>query len=114
MEMAQKIIEAKDIRTFVRVYYLFQSEQLSANINLILHKDIIRSIMTYACPALQFAAGNHLLKFQLLQKKVLRTIENYLRSTPVRDLHMSFKLPYLHDYVSTKLCRQQAEFHTKS
>jgi hypothetical protein len=28
--------------------------------------------------------------------------------TPVRNLHMAFKLPYVCDYI-TKLCRQQAE-----
>jgi hypothetical protein len=45
---------------------------------------------------------------QLLQNKVLRTSGNFPRRTPVRDLQMAFKLPYIHDYV-TKLCRQQAE-----
>jgi hypothetical protein len=43
-----------------------------------------------------------------LQNKVLRTIGNFPRRTPVRDLHMAFKLSYIYDYI-TKLCRQQAE-----
>jgi hypothetical protein len=47
-------------------------------------------------------------ELQRLQNKVLRTIGNILRCTPVRDLHMAFKLPYLYDYI-TKLCKQQAE-----
>jgi hypothetical protein len=64
--------------------------------------------MTNACPAWEFAADNHLLKLQRLQNKVLRTIENYPRRTPVRDLHTAFKLPYVYDYI-TKVCRQQAE-----
>jgi hypothetical protein len=64
--------------------------------------------MTYACPAWEFAAYNHLLKLQRLQNKVLRTIGSFPRCTPVRDLHMAFKLPYVYDYI-TKLCRQQAE-----
>jgi hypothetical protein len=33
---------------------------------------------------------------------------NFPRPTPVRDLHMALKLPYIYDYI-TKLCRQQAE-----
>jgi hypothetical protein len=43
-----------------------------------------------------------------MQNKVLRTIGNFLRCTPVRDLHTAFNLPYLYDYL-TKLCRQNAE-----
>jgi hypothetical protein len=60
--------------------------------------------MTYVCPAWEFAADKYLLKLQLLQNKLLRTICNYPRHTPVRDLHMAFKLPYIYDYI-TELCR---------
>jgi hypothetical protein len=63
--------------------------------------------MTYVCPVWEFAADNHLLKLQRLQNKVLRTIANFPRRTPIRDLHMAFKLR-IYDYI-TKLCRQQAE-----
>jgi hypothetical protein len=48
------------------------------------------------------------MKLQCLQNKVLRTIGNYPRHTPVRDLHLAFQIQYIHDYI-TKLCRQQAE-----
>jgi hypothetical protein len=44
-------IEAKALNTFIRLYSLFKSEQLSANIKMTLHKALIRSIMSYACPA---------------------------------------------------------------
>jgi hypothetical protein len=64
--------------------------------------------MTYACSSWKFAAENHLLKLQRLKKKVLRTIGNYPRRTPARNLHTAFKLPYVYDYI-TKLCRKQAE-----
>jgi hypothetical protein len=43
-----------------------------------------------------------------LQNKVLLTIGNFPRRTPVRDLYMFFRLLDVYDYV-TKLCRQQAE-----
>jgi hypothetical protein len=68
------MIEAKAFRTFIRIYSLFKSERLSANIKLTLHKTLIRSVMTYACLAWEFAAEYHLLKLQRLQNKVLRTI----------------------------------------
>jgi hypothetical protein len=41
-------IEAKNFRTFIRLYSLFKSERLSANIKQPLHKVLIRSVMTYA------------------------------------------------------------------
>jgi hypothetical protein len=103
-----EMIEAKAFRTFIRIYSLFESERLSANIKLTLHKAPISYIMNYACPAWEFAEDNHLLKLQHLQNKVFRTIGNFPRCTLVRDLHMAFKLPYVYDYI-TKLCRQQAE-----
>jgi hypothetical protein len=49
-------IEAKGFRTFIRLYPLFKSEQLSVNIKLTLHKALIKSAMTYTCPAWEFAA----------------------------------------------------------
>jgi hypothetical protein len=64
--------------------------------------------MTYACPAWEFAANTHLMKLQCLQIKVLRTIGNFPRNTPIHDMHLSLQIPYLYDYI-TKLCRQQAQ-----
>jgi hypothetical protein len=64
--------------------------------------------MTYACPTWEFAADTHLMKLQRLQNRVLRAIGNLDRRTPVRDLHLAFKIPYVYNYI-TKLCRRQAE-----
>jgi hypothetical protein len=69
-----EMIEAKAFRTFIRAYSLFKSERLSTNIKLTLHKALIRSVMTYASPAWEFAADTHLIKLQLLQNKILRTL----------------------------------------
>jgi hypothetical protein len=76
-----QMIEAKAFRTFIRIYSLFKSERLSTNIKLTLHKALIISVMTYACPAWEFAAECHLLKLQRLQNKVLRTIDNFSKCT---------------------------------
>jgi hypothetical protein len=103
-----EMIEAKAFRTFLRIYSLFKSERLSANIKLTLHKALIRSVMTYACPAWEFATESRLLKLQRLQNKVLRNIGSFPRRTPVRDIHVAFQIPYVYDYI-TKSCRQQAE-----
>jgi hypothetical protein len=54
-----------------------KSERLSANIKLTLYKTLIRSIMTYVCPAWELAADTYLLKLQRLQNKVMRTTGNF-------------------------------------
>jgi hypothetical protein len=100
-----QMIEAKAFRTFIRIYSLFKSERLSANIKLTLHKALIRSVMTYACSAWEFAAECHLLKLERLQNKVLRTTGNFPKRTSVRDMHKAFHIPYVYDYI-TKVCRQ--------
>jgi hypothetical protein len=64
--------------------------------------------MTYACSAWEFEADTPLLKLQRVQNKVLRTIGNFPRRTPVRELHKVFNIPYIYDYI-TKVCRQQAQ-----
>jgi hypothetical protein len=64
--------------------------------------------MTYACPAWEFAAESHLLKLKRLQNKVPRTIGNSASCTPVRDMHVALKIPYICYYI-TKSCRHQAE-----
>jgi hypothetical protein len=63
--------------------------------------------MIYACPTWVFAADSQLMKLQRLQNRVLRAIGNLDRRTPVRDLHLAFKIPYVCDFI-TKLCRRQA------
>jgi hypothetical protein len=103
-----EMTEAKTFRVFIRIYSLFESERLNANIKLTLHKTLIRSVMTYACPAWELAAHTYHLKLHRLQNKVLRTTGNFPRCTSVRDLKVAFKIPYLYDYI-TKLWRQQAE-----
>jgi hypothetical protein len=62
-------IEAKVFRTFLTDYPLFKSERLNANIKIILHKTLIRSILIYACPAWEFATDTHLLKLQRLKNQ---------------------------------------------
>jgi hypothetical protein len=105
-----EMIEAKAFRAFtsIRNYSTFKSERLSCNIKRTLHKALIGSVMTYAGPAWNFAVDTDLLKLQRLQNKVLRTVVNFPRCTPIHDLHTTFILPYVYDYI-TKLCRQQAE-----
>jgi hypothetical protein len=81
---------------------------MTPNIKLTLYKALIMSVMAYACHTWVYAADAHLLKLQCLQNRVLCATGNLYRSTPVRKLHVAFKIPYVYDYI-TKLCRTQAE-----
>jgi hypothetical protein len=53
-----EMIEAKAFRAFIRIFSLFKSERLSANIKLTLHKALIRSVMICACPACELATDS--------------------------------------------------------
>lgn len=44
-------VHAEALRTYLRLYPLFNSEQLSANPKLMFFEALILSIITYACPA---------------------------------------------------------------
>jgi hypothetical protein len=102
------MIEAKAFRTLIITYSLFKNEQLSANIKLTLHKALIISIITYACPSWEFVADTHLLKLKRLKKKVLRTTDSFPRRTTIRDFFFAFQIHFVYDYIM-KLCRQQAK-----
>jgi hypothetical protein len=56
METVPKMIEIKALRIYIQIYSLFKSERFSVNNNLTLQKALIRSVMTYACPAWELAA----------------------------------------------------------
>jgi hypothetical protein len=73
-----------------------------------LYKALIRSVMTYACSTWEYVADAYLLKCLCLQNRVLYTTANLDRCTPVRELHMAFKIYYVCDFI-TKFCRTQAE-----
>jgi hypothetical protein len=48
------------------------------------------------------------MKLQRWQNEVLRTTDKFPSCTPVRELHATFQVQYIYDYV-TKLCRPKAE-----
>jgi hypothetical protein len=48
------------------------------------------------------------MKLQRLKNRALRAIGKLDRGTPVRNLHLEFKIPYVYNYIA-KLCRRQAE-----
>jgi hypothetical protein len=102
-----EMTEAKAFTTFTIIYSLFKIERLSATIKLTHHKALNITVMPLLTPPVN-SHTRGLSKLQRLQNKVYRTTGKFPRCTPVRDLHMTYNLLYVCDYV-TKLCTQQAE-----
>jgi hypothetical protein len=69
------MIEASASRTLIGIYSLFRAESLSTIIKLILHKSLIRSVITYVCPAWKLAAHTYFFKLQHLQRQGLSPSE---------------------------------------
>jgi hypothetical protein len=109
-----KMIKAKAFRTCIRIYSIFKSELINANIKLTLHKAPIRPVMTYVYSAWEFAAGFHLLKLQRLLNRVSAPLEIFLRA------HRSAiwrRLPTIHIYMITvydKILQATSRSHTIS
>jgi hypothetical protein len=102
---------AKALRTCIRTCSVFRNGRLNTNIKV--HRVQIKSVVIYACPTCVYAANAYGLKYQRLQNTVLGAIGNLDRCTPVRKLRMTFKIPYIYDYV-TKLCRTRTEVILKN
>jgi hypothetical protein len=98
----------KTLGTYIRTYSLFKAEHLSIHIKLNIYKIIGRSGLVDACPIWQNMADPHLLKVQHLQDRVLRALGVLDRGTPVRDLKVALRIPYLYDYIIL-LCKKQTE-----
>jgi hypothetical protein len=96
METALRNDRSQGVPKIYQNLLLLKSERLSAKIKLTLHKALIRTVITYTCPASELAADTFLLKLQRLKNKVLRTIGNSPRCTPVRDMYTAFNLPYIY------------------
>jgi hypothetical protein len=95
-------------RTHITLRSLFGTERLSANINLTLHKPLIRFIMNYASPAWKFAADIYPLKLQYLQNNSPR---RWQMSKALIDSRFACGFQNsvrVYDFIR-KLCRQEAE-----
>jgi hypothetical protein len=55
--------------------------------------------------------GRHLpLKIAHTENKVLYTTGNFPRCTPVCDVHVTFKLPYVYDYITKLSGKKQKSY----
>jgi hypothetical protein len=56
------MIKAEGFKTFIREYFLSKSKRLRANNKLTIHRKLIRSVITFAPPAWEFAPDDQIMK----------------------------------------------------
>jgi hypothetical protein len=67
--------------------------------DVLLHKQLIRPIMDYACPIWRFAARSHIRKLQALQFKCLRIATNSPWYIGNKQIHEDFGIPIFADNI---------------
>ncbi|GFT59593.1 RNA-directed DNA polymerase from mobile element jockey [Trichonephila clavipes] len=91
-------------RIHLAISLVGRNSPLSLENKVILYKQVLRPIITYASPVWGAAAATHMKKIQVIQNKILRLITNapwYVRNDVIHyDLHMEPISSYI-----TKLAR---------
>jgi hypothetical protein len=105
------MIEAKAFGTFIRIYSLFKSEHLSANIKLTLHKALIRSAVTYACTKWELVADTYLLKLQR-QKEGSPHHWKFTKVHSCPRFTQAFNIPHVYDYIKKYAGNKQKSYKT--
>jgi hypothetical protein len=107
MEITHRKDRRQGLRTFIRLYPLFKSERLTANIKLTLLKALIRSVMTYVLSRLGICCRNPPTDIASPAKS---STHHWKFSKAYIGTRFACDFPNLttYDYI-TKLCRQQAE-----
>jgi hypothetical protein len=75
------------------------SSTIDVNLALIVYKSLLRSIVTYASPAWDYAAESYVHKLQTFQNKVLTIITKLPRVTPIDTLHEQTGMPLIKNYI---------------
>jgi hypothetical protein len=70
-------------KTLITICFPFKNEWLSSNIKLTLHKALITSVSTYACPAWEYETEIHGMKLQCSQNRVFHTTGKLPRCTTI-------------------------------
>lgn len=82
------------------LYPLFaKSSKLATKTKLLLYKQVVRPIMTYASPVWADAAKCHLKSLQVTQNRVLKTILKLERRHPTVDVHARADVPTMDEYL---------------
>lgn len=86
---------------------LLRSQNLNLHVKKIIYSAIVRSRLTYACPAWSHAAHTNIHKLQVIQNKALRIILQRPRLTNITDLHEEAQIETVQQYIE-KITTSQA------
>jgi hypothetical protein len=73
--------------------------ELSIRNGVLLYKQLIRTLMGYACPAWRSAARTHVRRFQVLQSKCFRLVAGAPWYLSNRQIHDDLGVPLFADHV---------------
>jgi hypothetical protein len=76
-----------------------RKSDLSVRNGVLLYKQLIRSIMDYACPAWRSAARSHVRRLQVLQSKCLRLGTGASWYVCNRQIHEDLGVPLFADHI---------------
>jgi hypothetical protein len=73
--------------------------------SLLIFKQILHPLLTYACPVWGKCATTHISKIQIYQNKVLRIIANALWFIRNVNLHKNLQIQKIIDHIKTGDCK---------
>ncbi|KAL4084515.1 hypothetical protein QTP88_027930 [Uroleucon formosanum] len=108
----QPHISSKLQQAYQRLSMLYpvlnKKSSIQKKCSLLIYKQILRPILTYACPVWGICATTHIRKIQIFQNKVLRIIANapwFIRNV---NLHKDLQVQEIVDHIKTS----SKNFHT--
>jgi hypothetical protein len=108
----QPHISSKLQQAYQRLSMLYpilnKKSSIQKKCSLLIYKQILRPILTYACPAWGKCATTHIRKIQIFQNKVLRIIANAPWFIMNVNLHKDFQVQEIVDHIKTS----SKNFHT--
>jgi len=78
---------------------LNRKSSLQKKISRFIYKQVLRPLITYACPNWGNCAQTHLKKLQIFQNKVLRTITNAPRFVRNSNIHKDLNISTIQDHI---------------
>jgi hypothetical protein len=95
-------LSSKIQQAYQRLAMLFpilnKKSTLEKKCSLLIYKQILRPLNTYACPIWSKCALTHLKKLQTFQNKTLRIIKNASWFVRPQNIHKDFKIPKLQKF----------------
>ncbi|KAL4084539.1 hypothetical protein QTP88_027487 [Uroleucon formosanum] len=96
-------LSSKIQQAYQRLSRLFpilnRKSTLEKKCSLLIYKQILRPLITYACPIWGNCAPTHLKKLQIFQNKILRIITNAPWFVRNQSIHKDLKIPILQDHI---------------